>query len=135
MLEEFYEVTRRYLQAKGLAFDEELMRDLFAFQKEVMAHPDADGVPRELSLLYNWPEYFRFAFILEGVPLRRSPRTFTVIDPRPSKGSCTRFLSNHFDIRGIPPFNDVYTPEGEKVFPLMELPAFAKRRAADASGE
>ena len=85
-----------------------------------MAHPK--GPSREtLSCKYNWVDYFGFAFHLPSAELRREDTAYRIVDPHPCDGDPQKYLAGHFDVRGVPAFNHLYDPEGNKVFPLMRM--------------
>jgi radical SAM superfamily enzyme YgiQ (UPF0313 family) len=114
---EFLVVVEKYLESKNQTFDRSVLADLFAFQNAVMAHPDSPPDNGYLALEYNWFEYFASSFGGGSYELIASDGRYKVVDPRPSFGDPNAYLTNHFDIRGIPPFNEVFDLNGEKVFP------------------
>lgn len=117
---EFFQVVDAYLKSTAIPFDDATLRDLFSFQRAVIAHPDG---PDEmvLRLRYNWIDYFGFAFYLPAKELRSTDRIYTVVDRKPSRGNQLEYLKNHFDIRGIPAFNEIYDENGDFVFPLLSV--------------
>jgi putative methyltransferase len=115
--DDFQGCVEKYLNAQGVAFDAVELRDLFVFQRRIMAHPDGPEDEGALELNYNWIEFFAPAFHQNGRDLRREKRHYRVVDPRPSNGDPSAFLKNHFDIRGIPPFNNLYDDADCLVFP------------------
>lgn len=116
--DEFFIVAKSFLKLKKIPFDAHVLSDLFCFQDAVMAHPN--GPYRFiLNLHYNWIDYFGFAFGQQREELQAKECTYTVIDPKPSHGKPLDFLKNHFDIRGIPAFKQVYNKDDKLVFPLF----------------
>lgn len=115
--EEFYKLTTTYLLSREIQFETEMLKDLFAFQNAVLAHPFGPPGDCHLQLKYNWPEYFAANFYMPSKPLKLEDHTYRIVDPRPSYGSPQKFLKHHYDIRGVPPFNDFYNEVGEPVFP------------------
>ena len=85
-----------------------------------MAHPNGPPNDGFIQLNYNWPKYFAFAFYRGSESLRQVNNIYKVVDPKPSNGDPLLFLENHFDIRGIPPFNDLYDESGKRIFPLFD---------------
>jgi len=118
--EEFSHLIKQFLKSLNCSVDDNILRDLFNFQNAVMAHPNGEKV-KDLELNYNWDEYFGFTFELEKKQLLPKKSKLKVIDKNPSKGDPIKFLKNHFDIRGIPPFNEIYDNEGSRVFPPINL--------------
>lgn len=123
--ERFYSELRHalesYLNMLGIGIAHELLDDLFLFQSAVMAHPHG-LVSEKIDLQYDWLGYFSFAFHLNYRPLVRKPARFKVYDPKPSYGDNEAFLANHFDVRGVPAFFELYDQEGCIVFPEVPPP-------------
>lgn len=119
---EFLKIIEAYLKEKGNAFDRDKIIDLFKFQQAVMAHPDSP-VSEMLELNYDWIDYFMFAFNFERTKLAKKRMKFKVVDIAPSAGDGSTFLKKHFDIRGVPAFNELYDESGKRVFPAVELKA------------
>jgi radical SAM superfamily enzyme YgiQ (UPF0313 family) len=117
---EFSSIVELYLKEKSISYDREELLDLFVFQKAVMAHPDGPA-ERQLHLKYNWCEYFSFAFHVKAKELEPTQRKLTVADPNSSGGNPDKFLKNHFDVRGIPAFNEFFDEKGKKVFPPVDI--------------
>jgi radical SAM superfamily enzyme YgiQ (UPF0313 family) len=118
---EFFTMVTSYLADRGIAADMDELRDLFRFQDVVMAHPNglrSDAVRFE----YNWVEYFAPAFHLPGSELARQERVYRVVDPHPCDGDPRKYLAGHFDVRGVPAFNELHDADGRKVFPVMRMP-------------
>ena len=118
--DEFYLLVEKYLKKKKIHFDRAILKDLFTFQNAVMAHPNGPPNDGFIQLNYNWPKYFAFAFYRGSESLRQVNNIYKVVDPKPSNGDPLLFLENHFDIRGIPPFNDLYDESGKRIFPLFD---------------
>ncbi|HSV98609.1 MAG TPA: radical SAM protein [Sedimentisphaerales bacterium] len=118
---EFFSIVVSYLTDRGVASDTDELRDLFRFQNAVMAHPDG---PRSETVRfeYNWVEHFGFAFHLSGSELTRQERIYRVVDPHPCGRDPAKYLAGHFDVRGVPAFNELYDADGKKVFPVMRAP-------------
>lgn len=117
---EFREVILQYMETLGQNLDEALLDDLFVFQNALLAHPD--GPPSEtVTLAHNWVTYFGFAFGLADQALLRAPRNLRLEDPRPSHGKPALFLRNHFDVRGVPPFNNLIDDKGTLAFPPLTI--------------
>jgi len=117
---ELFGLVVSYLNAQGLDVDVDQLRDLFRFQDAVMAHPDGPG-SETIQLEYNWVEYFGFAFHRPGSELVQQDHVYRIVDPYPCNGDPLRYLDGHFDVRGVPAFNQLFDQEGEKVFPLMRM--------------
>ena len=130
-LKEFQVFISALLQARGHAFDQILLDDLFRFQEAVLAHPDGPSSP-ECQLSYNWTEYFGFVFGLTKRPLMRDERCYAVVDRYPSGGNRIAFLKNHFDVRGCPPFNELME-RGGTVFPPSAPEDETNNETADSS--
>lgn len=118
---EFRKVLDLYLRDKAVSVDPTLLDNLFVFQNAVMAHPDGTRGGQRIQFSYNWIDFFAFAFNLEGVALHASQCSYLTVDSRPSGGDPQKFLKNHFDIRGIPSFNELYDLQQKKVFPPVNL--------------
>jgi hypothetical protein len=106
--------------SQGINYNAALLKDLHNFQEAVMAHPDGP-ISEGLYLKYDWVDYFMFAFSYqerELTPLRRKLR---IIDPCPCNGDTGIFLTNHFDVRGVPGFNQIVDNKGTLVFPPVFL--------------
>jgi hypothetical protein len=117
---ELLTVVTTYLTGRGVDVDADELHDLFRFQEAVMAHPDG---PEEhgLALEYNWVDYFGGAFHLPGSELIREGMVYRVVDPHPCQGDPLKYLAGHFDVRGVPAFNELWDVDGNKVFPLLRL--------------
>jgi len=115
--DEFEQVVRWYLAEQNKRLDERLLHDLFLFQKIVMAHP-VGPLSNEVVLQYDWPTYFGFTFGQRPAALKPREVCPRVIDSHPSKGDPLLFLNNHFDVRGVPPFNTLLNEEGAVLFPM-----------------
>jgi hypothetical protein len=118
---EFFTMVVSHLAERGVAADMDELRDLFRFQDAVMAHPNG---PRSdiVRFGYNWVEYFAPAFHLPGSELARQERIYRVVDPHPCGGDPKEYLAGHFDVRGVPAFNELHDESGEKMFPVMRMP-------------
>lgn len=118
---EFRKVLDLYLRDKAISVDSTLLDDLFAFQNAVMAHPNGPEGDGRIQFNYNWIDFFAFAFNREGADLHALRCSYKVVDTRPSGGDPQKFLKSHFDIRGIPAFNELYNMQQDKVFPPWDL--------------
>jgi len=85
-----------------------------------MAHPDGPG-SETVRLEYNWVEYFGFAFHMRGSELIEQDGVYRIVDAHPCNGDPLRYLAGHFDVRGVPAFNQLYDEAGHMVFPLMRM--------------
>lgn len=117
---EFLYAVEMYLKKQNIIFDKAILEDLFLFQKAVIAHPDGP-VAQTLHLKYDWVDYFGFAFQLEEKQLSPLQRDLKVVDRNPSNGNPERFLKHHFEVRGIPAFNEILDESGKVVFPAVAL--------------
>jgi len=115
---EFFSLVVSHLTDQCQTVDMDELRDLFRFQSAVMAHPDGPSSDT-VRLEYNWVEYFGFAFHLSECALTRHPATYRVVDPHPSRGDPKKYLAGHFDVRGVPAFNELRDADDRKVFPMM----------------
>lgn len=115
---EFQQVVMQWLVLKSLSFDKEVLDDLFTFQRVVLAHPDAPA-PDTVTLHFDWIAYFGFTFGFPIQDLQPCIQSYRVIDPRPSHGDPAQFLKNHFDVRGVPPFNNLRDETKQMVFPPL----------------
>lgn len=119
---EFHELVRAFLREKAIGYDESELRDVFVFQRAVMADPKNDREQWKTTLEYDWIEYFAEAFNLRAAgPLRRREAEYCVRDPAPGRGDTGKYLATHFRVRGVPAFNELYDPNGNKVFPPVNL--------------
>jgi len=50
--------------------------------------------------------------------LNKYSQVLKVVDKNPSHGVLPQFLKNHFDVRGVPPFNSLISKENVVVFPV-----------------
>ncbi len=117
---EIFSLVVSYLTDQGIDVDTDQLRDLFRFQDAVMAHPDGPG-SETLRLEYNWVEYFGFAFHMPGSELIEQDGVYRVVDSHPCHGDPLRYLAGHFDVRGVPAFNQLFDEAGHMVFPLMRM--------------
>jgi radical SAM superfamily enzyme YgiQ (UPF0313 family) len=119
--DEFLDLVCKYLTEHGHPVELDLLKDLFAFQNAVMAHPET--MEREIIFSNDWIGYFSFTFDLKAVKPRssRSTRRFKIVDPAPADGDLEKFLENHFNVRGVPAFNLLVDDQGEQHFPLVEI--------------
>ncbi len=115
---EFRQVLQSYLALKGFGIDPEVLDDLFRFQDVVMAHPDGPE-SKKLRLAYNWIDYFGFVFHLPSAELRRESKAYRIVDPHPCYGKPSKYLAGHFDVRGMPAFNQLLDRDGQLVFPII----------------
>lgn len=113
---EFQQVVMTYMASKSLPYDNNVLDDLFTFQRVVLAHPDAPASDT-VTLHFGWIAYFGFTFGLPMQELTVSIKSYHIIDPRPSHGDPVKFLKNHFDVRGVPPFNNLVDENGRDAFP------------------
>lgn len=117
---EFLSVVEQFLGFRKIDYDANKLKDLFVFQEAIMAHPD--GATSEfLDIEYDWIKYFSFAFFLGENSLELKKQRLRVVDPHPSGGKPAVFLTNHFDVRGIPPFVHLYDESGDLVFPPVAM--------------
>lgn len=117
---ELLTISTDYLAEHDIDVDATELHDLFRFQQAVMAHPD--GPEREtLTLEYNWVDYFGFAFHLPDAELTRQETVYQIMDPHPCEGDPMKYLTGHFDVRGVPAFNQLVDPDGNRMFPIMRL--------------
>ena len=116
---EFLSITKKYLQMKKISFDEEIIEDLFNFQNAIMSHPTGPFL-NEVMLNYDWINYFKYTFHLKSEGLNKKRETYKIIDKK-SSNSPKEFLKNHFDIRGVPPFNILCDNEGNILFPPTKI--------------
>jgi putative methyltransferase len=114
---EFQQIVELYLVEQDRLFDSTLISELFLFQKTVMAHPNGP-LAEEVVLDYDWIDYFGFTFGKPESRLNKCPQVLKVIDTKPCHGKLTQFLKNHFDVRGVPPFNILMSKENTVLFPL-----------------
>lgn len=117
--EEFFDITKSYLESKSKNFDESKLENLFKFQEAVIASPIEPNM--NLNLKYNWIDYFSFTFNLKPKELKPLISNLRIKDINPSHDSPMKFLKNHFDIRGVPAFNLLYDLEGKLVFPPVKI--------------
>ncbi len=125
---EFREVVQSYLTLKNIHVDSAVLGDLFRFQDVAMAHPHGPE-SETVRLEHNWVDYFGFAFHLPSADLAREARVYRVVDSHPCDGDPAKYLAGHFDVRGVPAFNQFVDENDDKVFPIM------RTSTADASGE
>jgi len=118
---ELFSAIASYLADRGIAADVDELRDLFRFQDAVMAHPDGPQ-SETVRLEYNWVEHFGFAFHLPSSELRREKRVYQIVDAHPCDGDPAEYLKGHFDVRGVPAFNELHDADGRKAFPVMRMP-------------
>jgi len=113
-LDEIKVVTILYMQDCQLEYDAEILDDLFRFQDVIMATPN--GPDRDAVVLdYNWLAYFSPA-VGSQKELIKQRCEYSVVDERPSNGSTSAYLKNHFDVRGVPPFNQLADKKDTIVF-------------------
>jgi hypothetical protein len=118
---EFFTMVVSHLTDRGIAIDQDELGDLFRFQDAVMAHPE--GPQREtVRLERNWVEYFGFAFHLPGSELMKREHVYRIVDSHPCGGDPAKYLAGHFDVRGVPAFNELHDSDGGKVFPVIRMP-------------
>jgi len=115
---ELLEVITSYLDRSGVDIDMDELHDVFRFQSAAMAHPDGPE-SETLTLKYNWLDYFGFAFHLPSSELIAEERLYRVVDPYPCEGDPMKYLAGHFDVRGVPAFNQLFDSDGNNVFPVM----------------
>lgn len=115
---EFREVLQSYLTLKNTHVDRDVLDDLFRFQNVVMAHPEGPE-SKKIRLEHNWVEYFGFAFHLPSAELVRGSRVYRIADPHPCYGDPAKYLTGHFDVRGVPAFNQLRDSDGQLVFPII----------------
>ena len=117
---EFLIVVESFFSSRNLIFDQTVLRDLFSFQEHIMAHPEG---PKQkiLSLKYNWIKYFLFTFKLPPEELHPMQAKLKVIDPAPSNCDPSQYLKNHFDVRGVPAFNQLFDDQDNLIFPPVNL--------------
>jgi len=115
-VEEMLRLTTAYLHDQKIVIDSELLCDLFLFQEVVMAAPSG---PESNTIVFNydWTSFFLSPVGSRGQLVKRSCK-YSVIDERPSNGSAMAYLKNHFDVRGVPPFNQFVDKNGTIVFPV-----------------
>ncbi len=117
---EFLRLVEMYLVERRIDVNAEELHDLFRFQEEAMAHPDGPD-SETLTLKYNWIEYFGFAFHRPQAELTRRETVYRVADPHPCEGDPMKYLAGHFDVRGVPAFNQFVDLDGNRVFPIMRM--------------
>lgn len=117
---EYRELIFCYLQTKGIKYDEYTLNDLFSFQEAIVASPFQNET-EDLHLNYNWPDYFNYVYSFDEMPLKPLNKTVRIIDSAPSQNSPSKYISNHFNVRGIPAFNELYTFDGNKIFPPISV--------------
>ena len=121
---ELFATVGAFLRSKNIEYDKDELRDLFMFQEAVMAH--ANG-PKwsTFTLQYDWLDYFKFAFNMEeenkDKKVQKVSKTYKAVDDAPCYGDATKFVKNHFDIRGEPAFYELFDENGVKVFPPVDL--------------
>ncbi len=115
---EIQQIVSQYLDEHAIRMDKVILKDLIDFQKAIMAHPDG-LVAEDLSLKYDWVDYFAYTFHLAEKPLNVLRRKLRIVDPHPCYGSRKAFLKSHYDIRGVPVFNEIYDEKGKLVFPIL----------------
>ncbi|MAF95191.1 MAG: hypothetical protein CMM60_05510 [Rhodospirillaceae bacterium] len=117
---EFARIIEEYMRKNDIDYDTDMLEDLFVFQNAVMAHPD--GPKNEvLETEHDWVNYFRFTFNFPEEKLKKEKQKLKILDFDPSEGDCEAFLKKHFDVRGVPAFNELYDESGNRVFPASEL--------------
>ena len=114
---EFHLMVERYLASHDILFDKAIISDLFLFQKTVMAHPNGT-LSEEVVLNYDWINYFGFTFGKPKSALKKCTQVLTVVDTKPCHGDLPQFLKNHFDVRGVPPFNALIIKDNLVLFPM-----------------
>jgi len=117
---EFLYIIESYLESQDINYNATLLKDLYDFQEAVMAHPDGP-ISEELCLQYDWVDYFLYAFNYQERELTPLRRKLKIIDPCPCNGDTGIFLKNHFDVRGVPAFNQIVDNKGTLVFPPVPL--------------
>lgn len=117
---ELLEVVTSYLDRSGVDVDMDELHDVFRFQNAAMAHPNGPE-SETLRLKYNWLDYFGFAFHLPSSELIEGDRRYRVVDPYPCGGDPMKYLASHFDVRGVPAFNQFFDLDGNHVFPVMRM--------------
>lgn len=115
-IEEMLRLTTAYLLDQKIAIDSELLDELFLFQEVIMADPSGPG-SSTIVLNYDWTSFFLSPVGSRGQLVKRSCK-YSVIDEKPSNGSAMAYLKNHFDVRGVPPFNQFVDKNGTIVFPV-----------------
>lgn len=125
---EFLAIVTAYLADRNIDVDTDELHDLFRFQEAVMAHPDGPET-ETLTLEYNWVDYFGFAFHLPDSELMKQDTVYRIVDPHPCDGDPKTYLAGHFDVRGVPAFNQLLDLDGNRVFPIMRM------RDADTSDQ
>ena len=113
-------ITELYLNSCEKNYDKSVLQDLYIFQKTVMAHPNGP-ITGTLRLQYNWINFFLFTFNLGERELVPMQDNLNVVDCKPSNGNIERFLENHFNVRGVPVFNQISNDKGEIQFPPRPL--------------
>ncbi|WP_277057348.1 B12-binding domain-containing radical SAM protein [Trichlorobacter lovleyi] len=117
-VEEMLRLTTAYLHDQKITIDSELLCDLFLFQEVVMAAPSGPG-SNTIGFNYDWTSFFLSPAGSRGQLVKRSCK-YSVIDERPSNGSAMAYLKNHFDVRGVPPFNLLIDSSGNQCFPACK---------------
>lgn len=118
--QEFLAIVTAYLADRDIDVDTDELHDLFRFQEAVVAHPD--GPENEtLVLEHNWVDYFGFTFHLPEAELTKHKMVYRIVDPHPCDGDPMKYLNGHFDVRGVPAFNQLVDRDGNKVFPIMRM--------------
>jgi putative methyltransferase len=118
---EFHAAVRAFLRHHGISHDESELRDLFAFQNTVVADPHGRDEEGTATFAYDWPRYFSQSFNLAPADLQRRQTAYVVRDRTPCGGNGEKYLAVHFQVRGVPPFNELYDGEGHRVFPPVSL--------------
>ncbi len=119
---EFHDATEAFLRDRGICHDESELKDLFGFQSAVVAGPNNHDEVRRVVFTYDWIRYFWQSFNLTpATELERLEASYTVHDKTPCRGNGERYLDVHFQVRGVPPFNELRDGDGRRVFPPVEL--------------
>lgn len=115
-IREMKTATTVFLQGRQVEYDIEVLDDLFLFQEVIMADLYGPG-SNTITFNYDWASFFLSPAGGRGQLLKRRCK-YSVIDERPSNGSAMAYLKNHFDVRGVPPFNQLVDKKGTIVFPV-----------------
>jgi len=119
---ELYRLITAFLQERGVGYDESELRDLVAFQDAVVADPNNHDETRRVTFQYDWVRYFSPSFNLAPTAeLTQCETTYALRDRMPCNGDGQKYLKVHFQVRGVPPFNELYDGSGHKIFPPVEL--------------
>jgi radical SAM superfamily enzyme YgiQ (UPF0313 family) len=117
-LNEMKEVALTYLQERQVEHEKAVIEDLFVFQDAVMATPSGSNSDT-IVLSYDWLDFFLSSVGNRDKLVKRCCK-YSVVDERPSNGSTTAYLKNHFDVRGVPPFNLLVDSNGNQLFPACD---------------